>query len=171
MTHGTLFAIPIDAPGALAIATPPRGGDWLTDDLECLALDGVDTLVSMLCIDEQVELGLENEGALCALHGLQYSSVPVPDLASPPDSDRFLAAVRDISSLLRAGQTVAVHCQQSTGRSGLLAVSVAVALGATLERALEDVSEARGVPVPETPAHLDWLQENVGRLSSVSNGV
>lgn len=168
MTHGTLIAIPIDAPGALAIATPPRGGDWLTDDLECLALDGVDTLVSMLCIDEQVELGLENEGALCALHGLHYSSVPVPDLASPPDSDRFLAAVRDISSLLRAGQTVAVHCQQSTGRSGLLAVSVAVALGATLERALDDVSTARGVRVPDTQAQLDWLRENVDRLLGVA---
>jgi protein-tyrosine phosphatase len=171
MTHGTLFAIPIDAPGALAIATCPRGGDWLTDDLECLALDGVDTLVSMLCIDEQIDLALENEGALCALHGLQYSSVPVTDLAPPPDSERFFEAVRDISSLLRAGQTVAVHCQQSTGRSGLFAVAVAVALGARLEQALDDVSAARGVRVPETQAQLDWLQENVGRLSGVSNDV
>lgn len=167
MTHGTLFAIPIDAPGALAIVTPPRGGDWLTDDLEQLALDGVEAVVSLLAIDEQVELGLENEPALCALHGLRYSSVPVPDLGLPLDTDRFLDAVRSIVAALRTGQNVAVHCGQSVGRSGLFAVAVAVALGAALERALENVSDARGARVPETQAQVDWLQKNVDRLSAM----
>lgn len=171
MTHRAVFPIPIDAPGTLAIVTRPRGAEWLIDDLEQLALDGVETVVSLLAIDEQVELGLENESALCALHGLRYSNVPVPDLGSPPDADRFVGAVREIVSAVRAKRNVAVHCRQSIGRSGLFAVSVVVALGATLDRALEDVSEARGVPVPETQAQLDWLQENVGRLSGVSNDV
>jgi protein-tyrosine phosphatase len=171
MTRPDIFAIPIDAAGTLAIATRPRGGDWLADDLESLALAGVDTLVSLLEIAELVELGLENQPALCALHGLHYSNVPVPDLGLPPDTDRFLDAVRDIVSALRTGQNIAVHCRQSIGRSGLFAVSVVVALGATLERAREEVSTSCGVPMPETPAQLDWLQENVGRLSVLASDV
>jgi len=169
MTQTDIFPIPIDAPGTLAIVTCPRGGEWLTDDLERLALAGVDILVSLLVIDELVDLDLENAPALCALHGLRYSSVPVPDLGSPPDSARFVDAVMQIASAVRAGQNVAVHSRQSIGRSGLFAVSVMVALGARLERALGDVSEARGVPVPQTPAQLAWLQENLSRLSGVSN--
>ena len=168
MIQTDIFPIPVDAPGMLAIVSRPRGGDRLTDDLERLALAGVDILVSLLAIDEHVDLGLENEPGLCALQGLRYASVPVPDLGLPPDTDRFLDAVRDIVSELRAGQNVAVHCRQSFGRSGLFAVSVGVALGATLERALRDVSEARGVPVPETKAQLDWLQEHETRLSAIA---
>jgi protein-tyrosine phosphatase len=168
MTQGDVFPIPIQASGTLAIVTCPRGGEWLTDDLEQLALDGVETVVSLLAIDEQVELGLENEPALCALHGLRYASVPVPDLGSPPDSDRFLDAVRDAVSALRAGQNVAVHCRHSAGRSGLFAVSVAVALGGTLQRAREDVMEARGASVPETQAQIDWLQEHEARLAAIN---
>ena len=168
MTQTDIFPIPIGTSGAFAIAARPRGGDWLTGDLERLALDGVDILVSLLDVDELVELGLENEPALCALNGLRYARVPVPDLGTPPDTARFLDAVRDIVTDLRAGRNVAVHCGQSVGRSGLFAVSVAVALGATLERALEDVSEARGVRVPETQGQLYWLREHVDRLSAVT---
>lgn len=166
--EAVIFKVPLDVPGTLAITPRPRGGEWLGDDIERLALAGVDILVSLLMLDERIELGLENEAALCAIQGVDHVSVPVPDLGTPNDDGQFADAVRALARALRAGKTVAVHCRQSVGRSGLLAVSIAIALGASLESAIEDVSGARGVRVPETPAQAEWLRQNAARLSGLA---
>jgi protein-tyrosine phosphatase len=163
--EGTIFKVAIGVPGTLAITPRPRGGDWLDDDIAALAAKGVDVLVSLLGIDEQIELGLVNEGAVCEVHGVEFVPVPVPDLGAPIDSHQFVQAARRLAALLQAGRYVAVHCRQSVGRSGLLAVSIAVAMGITLEQALEGVSAARAVRVPETAVQSDWLRRNVNQLS------
>ena len=154
-------------PGILAIIPRPSGGEWLGDEIDCLADRGVNILVSLLMNDEQIELGLENEAAICALRGIRYVSLPIRDRGVPEDTERFAAVVWELASALRAGKSLAVHCRQSVGRSGLLAVSIAVAVGVTLESAIEDVSAARGVQVPETPAQTAWLLENVIRISGL----
>jgi hypothetical protein len=46
----------------------------------------------------------------------------------------------------------------STGRSGLLAISVAVASGHELGEAMETISKASGVQVPETATQFTWLR-------------
>ena len=48
-------------PLRLAIVPRPRGGDWLEDELDQMKRAGVDVLVSMLQVDEAVELGLSSE--------------------------------------------------------------------------------------------------------------
>ena len=83
----------------------------------------------------------------------------------PHDTEAFVATVDRLARLVRDGSNIAVHCWQSVGRSGLLAVSLVVALGMTLEPAIERVSNARGVRVPETDEQSRWLRENERRLS------
>jgi protein-tyrosine phosphatase len=163
--EATIFKVPIDIPGILAITPRPRGGDWLDDDIAALAAQGVGVLVSLLETGEQFELGLVNEAAACGVYGVAFVALPVPDLGAPIDSNQFVQTVQRLAALLRAGKYVAVHCRQSVGRSGLLAVSIAVATGITLEEAIEGVSVARGVRVPETAVQTDWLRRNVGQLS------
>ena len=153
-----LFKIPIGVPGTLAITPRPRGGDWLDDDIAALSTSGVGVVVSLLVRDEQTELGLENEAAACLALGVEFIALPVPDLGAPLDSSEFAQAVQGLVARLRAGKSMAVHCRQSVGRSGLLAVSIAVAVGVTLESAIEQVSAARGVRVPETAVQGEWLR-------------
>lgn len=166
--EATIFKIPIGIPGTLAITPRPRGGDWLDDDIAALAAQGVGVLVSLLRADEQIELGLENEATACLAQGVEFIARPVLDLGAPIDSSAFVATVQGLAALLRAGKSVAVHCRQGVGRSGLLAVSIAVAAGVTLESAIEEVSTARGVRVPETAVQSDWLRRNVGQLSGLA---
>ncbi len=163
-----IFRIPVGIPGTLAITPRPRGGDWLDDDIAALAAQGVGVLVSLLRTDEQLELGLENEAATCLAHGIEFIALPVPDLGAPIDSREFMQAVQGLATLLRGGAGVAVHCRQSVGRSGLLAVAIAVAVGVPLESAIREVSAARGVPVPETTVQSDWLRRNVVQLSELA---
>jgi protein-tyrosine phosphatase len=162
-----IFQISIDAPGTVSITARPRGGDWLEDDVAGLAQQGVGVVVSLLCADEQVELALEEEAAICSKHDIEFISLPVPDLGVPHDTEEFVAAIYRLVRLVRAGSNIAVHCRQSIGRSGLLAVSIVMALGMTLEPALECVSNARGVRVPETDEQRRWLQRNERRLSEL----
>ena len=162
----TIFNVQLDGPGALAITPRPRGGDWLDDDVAALAQSGVGVLVSLLCEDEARDLGLEDEAALCAQHSIEFISLPVTDMCAPDEESDFIAEVHRLAGLVSEGASVAVHCRQSIGRSGVLAVSIAIATGLELERGLEAVSVARGLRVPETREQLDWLRRNAGRLSS-----
>jgi protein-tyrosine phosphatase len=161
-----IFPIPIPVAGSLAIVPRPRGGDWLEDDVRRFLLHDIQVVVSLLCDSERSELGLEQEAAACSRHDIEFISLPVPDLSAPLDTGQFIEAVHRLATLVRGGTRIAVHCRQSVGRSGLLAVSVAIACGMALQTALEMVSKARGVSVPETAAQMDWLQRNAERLSS-----
>jgi protein-tyrosine phosphatase len=163
----TLFTVKVDGPGALAITPRPRGGDWLNDDVATLASEGVGVLVSLLREEEARDLGLQEEGATCARHNIDFISLPVTDMCAP-DEDHdgdFIAAVHRLARLIRGGASVAVHCRQSIGRSGVLAVSIAIACGLALDIAIDTVSTARGLSVPETREQVRWLRRNAGRLS------
>jgi len=161
----TIFRIPFLFPGTLAITPRPRGGDWLDVDIAALSNQGVNVLVSLLETEETHELGLERESASCRAYGIEFLSIPVPDLGTPSDSAKFVQAAADLARVLREGKCIAVHCRQSVGRSGLLAVSLAIAAGTGLKDAIDTVSNARGVQVPETPAQLEWLRQHESFLS------
>ena len=166
----TIFEIESRFPGTLAITPRPRGGDWLEVDIAALSFQGVNVLVSLLEAEEAFELGLEGESASCAIHGIEFLTLPVPDLGIPVDSTKFVQAATDLAGVLRKGKCIAIHCRQSVGRSGLLAASIAVAAGlGGLTDAIEAVSEARGVRVPETPAQLEWLRRYEPHLSAGKN--
>ena len=147
----------------------PRGGDWLDDDVAALARNDVGVLVSLLCDDENIELGLECEADACSRSNIELVSLPVPDLGVPRDGAAFIASVHHLAQLIQRGARVAVHCRQSGCRSGLFAVSVVVALGTPLDQALDLVSHARGLRVPETKEQGDWLRRNSPALSRVSD--
>lgn len=164
--EATIFPIPLPVDGLLVIIPRPRGGDWLSDDVRRLSDHGIQVVVSLLCDSERGELGLDEEAAACARHHIEFISLPVPDLGVPMDTREFIQAMHRVATLIRERTRVAVHCRQSVGRSGLLAASVAMACGMPLRSALETISKARGVTVPETQAQRDWLQMIEPRLSN-----
>jgi protein-tyrosine phosphatase len=163
-----IFTIPLDSPGTLAIAPRPRGGDWLDDEVRALAAQGFQVLVSLLESQEAQDLGLEHEPAVCDSNGLAFVSIPIPDRGTPSDFTEFKGAVAELVTRLRSGRRIAVHCRQSVGRSGILVVSMAVAVGVDLQDAIETVSIARGVRVPETLVQLEWLREHQKALSRLA---
>jgi protein-tyrosine phosphatase len=64
----------------------------------------------------------------------------------------------DIAGALELGKTVAVHCRQSIGRAGLVAAGVLIASGVAPDQAIETVSAARGLPIPETSEQREWVR-------------
>lgn len=151
----------IDGPwrGRLAILPRPRGGDWLEDEARRWRMAGIDVVVTLLEASEESELDLVGESAAAAAVGLGFRSFPIPDRGVPSSRQAVVDLVAYVSDALQAGRNVGLHCRQGVGRSGLIAAAMLVSAGEGVASALERVTRARGLPVPETEAQRRWVSE------------
>jgi protein-tyrosine phosphatase len=153
-------------PGKLAVSARPRGGDWLKDDVADWNRSHVNGVISLLTPDEERDLALRDEAAEVRAQGMSFTSFPIPDRQIPTSegklSEVLEKAVRDLSN----GKNVLVHCRQGIGRSGLVAACLLVKKGMSPGAAIEAVSAARGVSVPETAEQRDWIEHYAVALTS-----
>jgi protein tyrosine phosphatase (PTP) superfamily phosphohydrolase (DUF442 family) len=140
----------------LAIATRPRGGDWLVDEIDGLKAAGVSTLVSCLTRPEEFGLGLDSEAFVVREAGLAFVAVPIED-RSIPSRDSLEAVAEQINADRGSGRRVAIHCRQGLGRAPLVAAAAPVRQGVSPADVWARIEEARGQPVPETDEQRDWL--------------
>jgi len=159
-----LFWIPGPWRGRLAIAARPRGGDWLDDEARAWRDAGIDIVVSLLEDDEAGQLDLADEPQAAERQAINFVSFPIPDRGVPASSESSVAVIGRIAAQLGAGKNVALHCRQGIGRSGLIAAAVLMNSGLQPERAMETVSSARGISVPETPEQRRWIEQFPSRL-------
>lgn len=152
------FWIPGPWRGRLSMVARPRGGDWLDDEARAWRGAGIDVVVSLLESDEAIQLGLTEERQAAERQALSFVSFPIPDRGVPASSEAAIEVIGRILTGLRAGNNVAVHCRQGIGRSGLIAAAVLVSSGLQPEQAMEIVSSARGIPIPETLVQRRWIQ-------------
>lgn len=153
-----LFWIKGPWPGRLAVAARPRGGDWLTDEMMSWRRAGVDEIVSLLEPDEAAQLELTKEGYAAETSGLRFTNFPIPDYGVPESFEAARSLLSNIAAKLEQGNSVAVHCRQGIGRSGLIAAGALIVAGLSVEDAIETASAARRHPVPETAAQRQWLR-------------
>jgi protein-tyrosine phosphatase len=144
--------------GRLAVATRPRGGDWLEDDLRAARDAGIEVLVSMLTREEETELGLGEEMSVANAVGLEFVGLPVPDY-SVPAFEAVAPTFGSLAAAIRRGRSVAIHCRIGIGRSSLAVASILTLLGDAPSKAWSRVEAARGVPVPDTEAQRQWVHD------------
>jgi protein-tyrosine phosphatase len=154
-----MFSIPGPWRGSLAISSRPRGGDWPEDEVRGWRAAGVHAVVSLLEPDEERELGLSGEHAQAERSGIRFVPFPIADRGVPESTDAAVPLLRDLTHALESGESIAIHCRQSVGRSALIATGVLVAAGIDPPSAIAAVAAARGVPVPETAAQRKWIEE------------
>jgi protein tyrosine phosphatase (PTP) superfamily phosphohydrolase (DUF442 family) len=145
--------------GKLALAARPRGGDWLDDEMTTWKRSRIDAIVSLLTPDEEREFQLEQEGSRAEAHGMEFLSLPIRDRQVPDPQIDLNSTLHRINALLSSGRNVLVHCRQGIGRTGLVASALLINKGMAPEAAVELVSAARGMPVPETSEQRCWIDE------------
>lgn len=143
----------------LAIMPRPRSGEWLTDEITGWSRLGVQTVVSLLEPHEVRELDLTDEESTCVAANLRFVAFPIPDRGVPTNLLKFAKLVANIEQMLRAGESVAVHCRAGIGRSGLVGACILHAFGIEPTSAFGMLSRARGVAVPDTEAQTAWVRE------------
>ncbi|MBD1549292.1 dual specificity protein phosphatase family protein [Roseibium aggregatum] len=141
---------------------PKPSGDWLEDDIGVLRGEGIDHVVSMLTGDEIEELGLAEEQDICLRFGVAFSRFAIED-RGVPELAELVPVVERLVQDLTSGRSVAVHCRAGIGRSGLLAACVLTRFGLSAEHAIESVSLARGVPIPDTAEQAEFVHAFTGQ--------
>ncbi|HTS38733.1 MAG TPA: dual specificity protein phosphatase family protein [Candidatus Solibacter sp.] len=144
-------------PGKLALAARPRGGDWLSDEVADWKRAGIDSVLSLLEPDEEKDLDLGSEGEEVQTRGLDFLSLPIPDRGVPKSETKLGEMLETVNRTLAKGKNVLVHCRQGVGRSSLVAACLLIRKGMSPGEALENISSARGVVVPETDQQRDWI--------------
>jgi len=144
-------------PGKVAVASRPRGDDWLADDIANWKRAGVNVVLSLLTSEEESSLGLRGEADQVRASGLDYVAFPIPDLQVPTSSAKLSETLDKLGANLAKGENVLIHCRQGIGRSGLVAACLLISKGLSPGAAIEQVSAARGLPVPETPKQREWI--------------
>lgn len=145
--------------GRLGILARPRGGDWLGGETAAWRAAGIDMVVSLLEAEEEAQLVLDGEAAAAAASGIAFKAFPIPDRGVPASREAVAALADDIVDALDTGKSVAVHCRQGIGRSGMIVGGVLVAAGKDVASALSTIKESRGLDVPETEEQQQWLRD------------
>jgi protein-tyrosine phosphatase len=144
-------------PGRLAVGPRPRGGDWLKDDIAGWKRADVNAVLSLLTPEEERDLDLRGEAGEVTTQGMDFTSFPIPDRQIPRSEAKWSEVLEKVARDLSRGKNVLVHCRQGIGRSGLVAACLLVKKGMSPGAAVESVSAARGMPVPETEEQRDWI--------------
>ena len=155
---GTLYWVHGPWTGKLALSARPRGGDWLKDEVASWKRDGIGSVLSLLTPEEDLELDLRDEGREVKKAGLEFWSLPIEDRQVPRSEAKLGAALDKVNLALSAGRNVLVHCRQGVGRTGLATVCLLVKNGMSPGAAIDLVSAARGVAVPETAEQREWIE-------------
>ena len=153
--------IDFPASGRLAVMARPEGGNSLLRHLKRLRAKGVDTLVCALTPGERELLGLDGEPDAAQQAGLSFVEFPIADF-SVPEPDALQSLATQIAKQVRKGHYVVVHCRGGIGRSGTVAGAALIAMGAGADEAMRLISEARGVPAPETEEQRALLRRLEG---------
>jgi protein-tyrosine phosphatase len=151
--------------GKLALAARPRGGDWLVEEIAEWRRAGVNSVFSLLETAEEAELELALESATVESLGMRFLSFPIPDRQVPASENRLTGALEDLDAELRVGRNVVVHCRQGIGRTGLVAACLLVTKGNDPRTAIQRLSAARGVPIPETDEQRRWIEKYATTLA------
>ena len=100
---------------------------------------------------------LVGEDAASQSNGMEFAPFPIPDRTAPLGS-AVHGFVDGLFARLSRGESVVVHCRQGVGRAGLIAVALLIEAGLGPEEAIQRVSKARGVAVPETAEQGMWIE-------------
>jgi len=152
-------------PGKLALAARPRGGDWLEDVLKSWRAAGIDLVLSLLTPEEAGELGLQKEQREARNSDVRFLSLPIPDRQVPSSESSVKETIEQLDSALSAGKNVVIHCRQGVGRSGLVAACLLISKGLSSGAAVETLSAARGLTIPETPEQRSWIDHYAASLA------
>src|SRR5208282_5309611 len=127
--------IDVATAGRLGIMARPRAGDGLSEEIATWKAAGV---------------GLQQEGELCRLAGIEFISFPTPDFGVPKSECQAAKLAASIAAHISSGRAVAIHCRAGIGRSSLIAACALVSAGLDADTAFSLIARARGVAAPDT---------------------
>jgi len=96
---------------------------------------------------------------------MRFLSLPIPDRQVPRADSEVRTTVEKLDADLSAGKNVIIHCRQGIGRTGLVAACLLITKGLSPGAAIDSLSAARGLPIPETSEQRQWVDRYAATLT------
>ncbi|WP_051201891.1 tyrosine-protein phosphatase [Ferrimonas senticii] len=155
------FTPALTAIGELQFALHPAPGldGQLTADVATLKQAGVGVVVTTLTPAELTEFGLAELGQTVQAADIVWLHLPVQDKSLPAAEfeQGWADALEQLTESAAAGERISVHCRGGTGRTGLVAAKIALALGADFDATIDAIRVARPGAL-QAEAQLDYLR-------------
>lgn len=160
--------LPARIPGRLLLHSMPGRFEAIERVWHQLRRDAVGAIV---CLNEKHELHMKSSKYAEALESgtVPCSVLPfeIREGGVPEDRDAFWALANDVAKRLQSGEGVLVHCAGGIGRTAMLAVTVLLVLGESLNEAESLVSRAGSMV--ETMPQIEMLSWCVSRREELED--
>jgi len=153
---GKIFSVGVGDETKIGVMARPPGGARLKDEIRAISDAGFSVVVSLLTDAEQIELDLVNEGLHCEELELTFVRLPIEYMRVPALDEHTIAIIAGLRELHAAGNSIVVHCRAGVGRSPMIAACIMMSEKYGIHSAFIQLSEARGMKVPETPEQREW---------------
>ena len=123
-------------------------GTWRRDlgtDIDALAAWDATAVVTLMPMNELLEVQAQGIGTACEAHGIEWHHLPIVDV-SIPDENFEIAWIYSglrLREHLRAGRNVVLHCRGGLGRSGTIVARLLVEMGWDANEAINAVRAQR----------------------------
>lgn len=134
--------------------------------LDQLQLAGAHGVVTLMTGDELATLSQATLGQQVEARGMAWFHLPIADDEAPdPEFERaWRQALPRLIALLRDGKQIAIHCRGGSGRTGLVAAALLMALGQSQQEAMAAI-RARRPRAFTLASHRLWLDGWAQRLA------
>ena len=139
-----------------SIMPHPKGGEQLEKSIKEIKKQGYEVVISMLTQQEQSELRLDSEKAICEKYGISYFNYPIRDEVADSDVET-LKFIDILENVQKQKRKIVFHCRGGVGRSSMVLSLLAARLGVTPQDSFELITKSRGELTPESEAQKQWV--------------
>lgn len=167
MIQPAIYPIQTIDSGSLSVMAKPVSGEWIDDEFASIARYGISHIVSLLEIQESIEVGLQDEQSLAEQHGMQFTSFPIADRCLPESVEDFAELTQSLYQGIQNGSHTVVHCRAGIGRAGITAAGILLQHGLTTPQAFALITKQRRIEVPDTPEQYQWILTHENRIKGM----